>query len=57
MRKFKETSLAVSQNQWPEAGQEVVQYSMEYYKKDGKISDVEELGKLAFKCQPELHVF
>lgn len=43
MWKFKETSLAFSQNQWPE--EVVVQYSMEYCKKDGK----KELGQLAFK--------
>lgn len=49
MRKFKETSLALSQNQWSEAEEEVVQYSMKYCKKDGKISDLEELGQLAFK--------
>lgn len=49
MRKFKETSLALSQNQWPEVEEEVVQYSMEYCKKDGKISDLKEPGQLAFK--------
>lgn len=45
VRKFKETSLALSQNQWPEAEKEVVQYSMEYCKQDEK----KELGQLAFK--------
>lgn len=46
VRKFKEISLALSQNQWPEAEEEVVQYSMKYCKKEGNISDLEELGHL-----------